>query len=160
MSESIEETLKQRGSAYGDFREQARITQAIKDAMRDSPNWNKLPPYLKEGLDMMAHKAARMLNGDPLYDDNMHDIIGYTKLMQDRARQDRENGVEFKTSDPMYDLDIIEEAYRRGGEAVIAMDIWANGSARVEVVATEVRKPEFFNDPVRAYFANLNSRGK
>lgn len=157
MSESIEETLKQRGSAYGDFREQARITQAIKDAMRDSPNWDKLPPYIKEGLDMNAHKTARMLNGDPLYDDNMHDIIGYTKLMQDRARQDREGGVVFTASDPMYALDLIEEAFRKGAETLAKQIRDPNDQTNA---MNWLRKPEFFNDPVRAYFANRNAGGK
>lgn len=52
---------------------------------------------------MIQHKISRMLNGDALYDDNMHDIIGYTKLMQDRAAQDREMGVVFETGgDKLY----------------------------------------------------------
>jgi hypothetical protein len=103
LAEDIKETLAQRGASYGDFREQGRITQNLKRAMQDSPNWHRLPSYLKEGLDMIQHKISRMLNGDALFDDNMHDIIGYTKLMQDRAAQDREAGVVFKTGgDKMY----------------------------------------------------------
>ena len=30
---------------------------------------------------MVMHKIARMLNGDPTYDDNVVDIMGYTELM-------------------------------------------------------------------------------
>jgi len=91
----IDETLAERGSTYGDFREQARITYNLKRAAQDSPNWSSLPDYMREGLDMVFHKLARLLNGDPFYDDNLHDVVGYTKLMQDRAKQDRDNGVKF-----------------------------------------------------------------
>ena len=89
MPSDIDETLAQRGAAYGDFREQARIAQTLKEAMRDSPNWPSLPAYVQEGLDMVQHKISRLLNGDPFYDDNPHDIIGYTRLMQDRMAEDR-----------------------------------------------------------------------
>lgn len=99
----IEATLAERGSTYGDFREQGRITQNLKRAMYDSPNWWSLPSYMREGLDMVQHKVSRILNGDPYYDDNVHDIIGYVKLMQDRMKQDRDNGWKFAViGDPVY----------------------------------------------------------
>lgn len=79
----ITETLSERGSRYGSFEEHARITQNIKAAMKDSPNWDKLPPNMKESLEMLAHKAGRILNGDPLYHDSWHDIVGYAKLVAD-----------------------------------------------------------------------------
>lgn len=80
----IADTLAERGSRYGDFAEHARITQAIKAAMVDSPNWASLPPDMREALEMNAHKVGRILNGDPNYHDSWHDIIGYTKLVADR----------------------------------------------------------------------------
>lgn len=83
MSENIEKTLAERGQRYGQFTEHARISQNIKRAMQDSPNWNHLPDYIKEALEMNAHKTARILNGDFLYSDSYHDIIGYTKLVED-----------------------------------------------------------------------------
>lgn len=79
----ISETLAERGGHYGPFPEQARITQNIKEAMRDSPNWDTLPCNMKEALDMTAHKIARILNGDPTYKDSWHDIVGYIKLIDD-----------------------------------------------------------------------------
>lgn len=80
----INTTLAERGSRYGSFAEHARITQNIKAAFVDSPNWATLPPDMREALDMLAHKAGRILNGDPDYHDSWHDIIGYTKLVADR----------------------------------------------------------------------------
>ncbi len=81
---TIEDTLKERGGRYGEFGIHAVITQNIKSAMRDSPNWRTLPPDMKEALEMVAHKVGRILNGDPNYKDSWHDIIGYTKLIDDR----------------------------------------------------------------------------
>lgn len=80
-------TLAERGSRYGSFDEHARITQAIKSAMADSPNWRHLAPDQREALEMVAHKVGRILNGDPCYHDNWHDIIGYVKLVADRLEQ-------------------------------------------------------------------------
>lgn len=79
---SIDATLAERGNRYGQFDEHARITQAIKAAYRDSPNWAKLTPAMKESLEMNAHKVGRILNGDPAYIDSWHDIIGYTRLVE------------------------------------------------------------------------------
>jgi len=110
MNSDIKDTLSERGDKYGDFREQGRITQNLKRAMQDSPNWDKLPSYMKEGLDMIQHKVSRILNGDALYDDNVHDIVGYSVLMQDRMKQDREAGVVFEGGgDPVYPAYMHEE---------------------------------------------------
>lgn len=81
---SIENTLAERGNRYGDFASHARITQRIKEAMADSPNWSSLDHDMKEALEMVAHKVGRILNGDPAYHDSWHDMIGYTKLVADR----------------------------------------------------------------------------
>lgn len=82
MSKTIDETLTQRGNKYGDFYEHARISQNIKAAMVDSPNWDSLTPAMKEALEMVAHKAGRILNGDPNFHDSWHDIIGYVRLVE------------------------------------------------------------------------------
>lgn len=79
----VASTLAQRGKRYGEFIEQGRITQNIKQAMMASPNWATLRPDMREALDMIAGKIARILNGDPYYDDSWHDIGGYAKLIED-----------------------------------------------------------------------------
>ena len=83
MSDStdINTILAERGSRYGSFEEHARITQAIKREMKDSPRWQSLDPNMKEALEMVAHKIGRILNGDPFYLDSWVDIIGYTQLI-------------------------------------------------------------------------------
>lgn len=81
--DKTEQILQERGKRYGKFKEHARITQNIKSAMVDSPNWATLPPEMKETLEMNAHKMGRILNGDPFYDDSWQDMIGYDKLVLD-----------------------------------------------------------------------------
>ena len=80
----VDATLADRGARYGKFFDHAKITQNIKRAMQDSPNWNKLDDDQKEALEMTAHKIGRILNGDPNYADSWHDIIGYTRLVEAR----------------------------------------------------------------------------
>ncbi|MCA9183776.1 MAG: hypothetical protein KDA51_20080 [Planctomycetales bacterium] len=82
----ITETLNQRGNRYGEFNRHAEITQNIKKAMQDSPNWATLKPWHREGLEMIAHKIGRILNGDPNYDDSWHDIAGYAQLVEQIVR--------------------------------------------------------------------------
>jgi hypothetical protein len=84
MAANIDQTLAERGTRYGSFDEHARITQNLKRAMTDSPNWSKLSDDKKEALEMVAHKVGRILNGDPEYHDSWHDMIGYTKLVADK----------------------------------------------------------------------------
>jgi len=80
----IDDTLAERGSRYGEFAEHARITQNLKRAMIDSPNWETLPDDMREALEMVQHKVGRILNGDPYYHDSWHDMTGYPKLVADR----------------------------------------------------------------------------
>lgn len=80
----IEDTLAERGARYGVFADHAVICQGIKKAMWQHPGWQKLADDQKQALEVIADKIARMLNGDPDYIDNWHDIIGYAKLVEDR----------------------------------------------------------------------------
>jgi hypothetical protein len=77
-NEGVKTLIKDREKRYGRFNRQAEIAQYLKDIMRDSPNWNILSPDKKEALDMIQHKIARVLNGDPEWQDSWDDIIGYT----------------------------------------------------------------------------------
>ncbi len=84
MTQTIDDTLAERGSRYGEFVDHADVTQSIKEAMRRGRNWECLPDDMKECLEMLAHKAGRILNGDPDYIDSWTDIIGYTRLVEKR----------------------------------------------------------------------------
>ena len=78
----VDATLEQRGNRYGSFIDHAEITQSLKLVMHNTPNWSALSVDKKEALDMVAHKIARILNGDPEYKDSWHDISGYTQLIE------------------------------------------------------------------------------
>ena len=80
--EGISAVLAQRGTIYGDFREHARITQALKAVMVDTPNWKELSDTQKESLEMTVHKIGRILNGNPNYRDSWTDIEGYIHLVE------------------------------------------------------------------------------
>ncbi len=79
---TIDNTLAGRGSRYGDFVGHANITQGIKKAMIQSPNWERLTNDKRECLEMVAHKIGRILNGDPEYKDSWHDIFGCVRLVE------------------------------------------------------------------------------
>lgn len=86
----IDNVLAERGKRYGDFADHAVIAQDLQDVMRRAgvkvcgESWDKLSAVQKQALTVIADKIARILSGDPNYDDNWIDIQGYAKLAQDR----------------------------------------------------------------------------
>ena len=87
----MQKILSDRKDKYGDFRLQADLSVNLKYVMREGVVWNEMHPYMHEALDMIQHKIARILNGDPYYEDSWIDIIGYTQLALERIREDVEN---------------------------------------------------------------------
>lgn len=79
----VDKTLKQRSKTYGDFGNLSMIASNLKACMRADDGWGNLGPAHKEALDMIAHKIARILNGDPNHIDSWHDIAGYAMLVED-----------------------------------------------------------------------------
>lgn len=79
---NIKSTLKQRGSRYGSFEDNARITQALNKVLETAPNFDQLKDEHKEAYHMIFHKIARSVCGDPMYVDNIHDIVGYATLLE------------------------------------------------------------------------------
>ena len=77
----IEKTLAERGQNYGKFEDHARIARSLKAVMRHTRVWTKLAPFQQEALDMIVHKIARILNGNPDYVDSWVDIAGYATLV-------------------------------------------------------------------------------
>lgn len=80
----IDATLAERGTRYGEYFDQAQVTQAIKRAMANSANWGRLAADQRDALEMIAVKAGRILTGDPDYLDSWHDIAGYALLIEKR----------------------------------------------------------------------------
>lgn len=84
----INDTLNERGSRYGTFRDHAIISQSLQAVMHETRGWQRLAPDQREALEMIQHKVARILNGDPDYADSWHDIAGYAALVERRLGGD------------------------------------------------------------------------
>ena len=72
----IDSVLKERGEQYGDFKDHAILSQALKNATRLNA-----PDYMRESMDMICHKQARIVNGNPAHIDSWRDIAGYAMLV-------------------------------------------------------------------------------
>lgn len=77
----VEETIKDRHEKYGDYANYTAICFSLKSNIRFAKNLS-LHPMMKETLDMIFVKIARILNGDPNLIDNWHDIAGYARLVE------------------------------------------------------------------------------
>ena len=84
---NVNEMLAGREARYGTFDGHAKISQALKRAMHQAPRWALLADDQKESLEMVQHKIARILNGDPDYLDNWVDLVGYSQLVVNRLEK-------------------------------------------------------------------------
>ncbi len=83
-SNTIDETLAERGNRYGAFSEHAHTSQSLLGVILDNgTGWEQMEDYQKEATTMICHKLARIANGDPHYDDSWRDIAGYAQLVVD-----------------------------------------------------------------------------
>lgn len=94
---NIQTITDERGKRYGDFGAlcvtSAQIKQTVRDALLENETFQKLDGVKKcvveEYLDMVATKLARIVTGDPTYDDNFLDIEGYSKITRERICKPR-----------------------------------------------------------------------
>lgn len=90
---NIQGILNQRGHRYGKFTDNAYVAQRIKETIRTAMRGNdrRFDPIHREALDLIAHKIARIVNGDPNYIDSWVDIQGYAELViQELKREGKE----------------------------------------------------------------------
>ena len=90
---NVTNTLQERGSRYGEFKDHAEITQRLKGESAHFLNkHNKvLSTAHQEALDMIFHKIGRILNGDPNYEDSWHDIAGYATLAEKECKNEKKS---------------------------------------------------------------------
>lgn len=74
------ETIQERSKTHGPFPDVCKVAQNLKSEMQDAAGWSALAPHQKEGLEMIQHKIARILNGNANEPDHWHDIAGYATL--------------------------------------------------------------------------------
>jgi hypothetical protein len=84
----IDKILDERGARYGKFSGHAEIAQQLKGviAVFEANRGCDLAFDQREALQMICHKIARILNGDPNYVDSWVDIAGYAQLVADRLQ--------------------------------------------------------------------------
>lgn len=111
---NINDTLNQRGTRYGEFKDHADLCQRLKEQMRRSKGWPRLDADMTEALEMIQHKVARILNGDPTYHDSWHDIAGYASLVAGRlvSKKDEPEKTTRDTMQAVYLRRAIEEIDR------------------------------------------------
>lgn len=80
----LDATLVERKQQHGDFTDHARIAQKLKAQMWVEPTWEALSPTQKEALEMIQHKIARVLAGNPNFADHWADIEGYSRIARER----------------------------------------------------------------------------
>jgi hypothetical protein len=83
----ISQILQERESRYGSFKEHALIAQNLKFEMWQAKKFKQLNADQREALEMIQHKIARILNGDPNYADSWLDIAGYAQQVANRLQQ-------------------------------------------------------------------------
>ncbi len=71
--------VKERGSRYGSFYDNARITQECENVFKSAPSYHKASDVQKEALHMIIQKMSRCFCGDTTYEDNWVDVVGYAE---------------------------------------------------------------------------------
>ena len=84
----VDETLDNRAQDYGKFKDGAELMQGIKRLLADHAlRHNKtFADDQWEALEMIVHKMARIVNGNPDKVDHWVDIAGYATLVADRLQ--------------------------------------------------------------------------
>lgn len=72
-----------RNCTHGSFMDNARISQAIKNLIRDEDGWKHCSDDQREALEMIALKISRICSGKANFKDHWLDIQGYAKLGED-----------------------------------------------------------------------------
>jgi hypothetical protein len=84
----IDETLDERAQDYGKFKDGAALMQGIKRLLADHARVHDktFADDQWEALEMIVHKMARIVNGNPDKVDSWVDIAGYATLVADRLQ--------------------------------------------------------------------------
>ena len=86
----IKKILAERDLTYGKFENHACISQMLKNVLKGDERWYFLAPDQREALEMIMHKTARIINGNPNYVDSWVDIAGYSQLVVNRLNSEAE----------------------------------------------------------------------
>lgn len=78
--------LNERQQRYGTFAANASLAQSLKAVIGDHAAHcgANLDPDMREALDQICTKIARIVTGDPRYSDSWVDVAGFARLIADR----------------------------------------------------------------------------
>ena len=87
-ADQVKALLEDRAKNYGTFEALSKIVQSLKGvSYKDLGSRSKaLADDQIEALDMICHKIARIINGDPNHIDSWQDIAGYARLVAERLQ--------------------------------------------------------------------------
>lgn len=80
---TIDDTLSQRGGRYGKAEWNAQTIDDLMHTIERGKAYKEWTPMHRQMVHMIMSKISRMVNGDPMYVDNVHDIVGYATLLED-----------------------------------------------------------------------------
>lgn len=84
----LEEILPDRKKTHGPWSANANTSQHLKRVLLGGGNGIRLDPYQAEALEMICHKLARIVHGDPYFKDHWMDIAGYaTRVVEELEKR-------------------------------------------------------------------------
>lgn len=78
----MDHLLDARNRTHGDYIEQFRIAQELKDILR-TYEWNALSDVHREAIEMICVKLSRIVAGDASHADHWSDVAGYALRAKD-----------------------------------------------------------------------------
>ena len=81
----IKETLNERQGTHGDFTDNARVSQELKQLLHS--NLSDRNNVQQEAIDMICHKLSRIVCGNAYEPDHWRDIAGYATLVVERLEK-------------------------------------------------------------------------
>lgn len=87
--EDIKDILKERRKTHGDFKETAAASQCLKSILHAGTRWPSMSLSQKESIEMIAHKLARVIEGNCDEPDHWQDIIGYAQLVLNNLEENK-----------------------------------------------------------------------
>ena len=89
---ALDALIAERQTTHGSFASTAWVAQTLRDVFRHELGWENMTPVAREFFDASAIKFARILSGDPDFEDHYLDIQGYAELVLIDIRKRKKAG--------------------------------------------------------------------
>ena len=85
----INDVLNEREQTHGDFADNAKMAQKLRNVIAESQNYESLSDVQKEAIHNIVSKLSRILCGDADHEDNWIDIAGYSTLVVNELKKEK-----------------------------------------------------------------------